>query len=168
MMEFFAVTRAIAQIAALAATPTLARTGDHSLVAATIGHARGPEDVTESYPGCRSGPRKSSQSRATRPVPIPTVLNVTQRCAHVYPRLPSNHRGMLASRYDHLAGRRTSIADVRGPPVAMKSPSGALGLSTRADRPAVGRRSLRGCGEWVEVGMTSTTASDPPAAAWVL
>ena len=56
---------------------------------------RGQEDVTESYPGCRSGPWKSSQSRATRPVPIPPVLNVTQRCAHVYPRLPSNHRGML-------------------------------------------------------------------------
>ena len=34
-----AVTRAIAQIAALAATPTLALTGDRSLVGATIGHA---------------------------------------------------------------------------------------------------------------------------------
>lgn len=34
---------------------------------------------------------KSSRSRATRPVPIPTVLVVTQRCSRVCPRLPSSH-----------------------------------------------------------------------------
>jgi hypothetical protein len=67
----------------------LAPNGDSSLIARDDRTCRGQEEVTESYPGCRSRRRKSSQSRMTRAVLILIVIvgEVTPRYPRILPEI---------------------------------------------------------------------------------